>query len=432
MNQVTAARLRVVNYEDRVLKQLSLMRQWNPVVGALGCTLLVFATGCRQKPAVPAPPPHPEARRPPAPTIHEVAIITTVAGNGALGFAGDGGPASAASLDLRGLGNSLARVAVDSSGNLFFVDATNQRIRKVEAATGIITTVAGDGFRDANGYGRFAGDGGPATLASFFDPCGVAVDASGNIFVADKNNRRVRRVDKSGIITTIAGNGRSLSPGDGKTATLASVMPGDVAVDPAGNVIIFDLAFKRIRKVDSTTGVISTVAGDGSEGSWGDGGLAVEASLELGKGGGIAVDSHGNIFVSEFKACRVHRVDAATGIITTVAGDGFTDANGIGAFSGDGGPATVASLSNPNSVAVDRAGNLYIADTNNDRIRKIDAVTGVISTVAGGAAQGFAGDGGPAAAAKLCLPSGVSVDSSGNVFIADRCNNRIRRILTAR
>ena len=334
-------------------------------------------------------------------------IITTIAGNGISGFSGDGGPATSASL------GQPRRVAVDAAGNLFIADRGNQRIRKVDPITGIITTVAGNGTRG------FSGDGGPATGASLADPYGIAVGSSGNLFIADLYNQRIRKVDPAGIITTVAGNGTSGFSGDGGPATSASLsFPLGVAVDSSGNLFIADLANHRIRKVDPAA-TITTVAGNGTFGFSGDGGAATHASLKAPVG--VAVDAAGNVSIVDYANQRIRRVDPATGLITTVAG------NGSLGFSGDGGPATSASLANPAGVAVDANDNLFIADSANHRIRKVDPA-GTITTVAGKGSWGFSGDGGPATSARLSTPSGVGVDAAGNLFIADFGNQRIRKV----
>jgi len=341
-------------------------------------------------------------------------IITTVAGNGASGFTGDGGPPTSASLGPAG-------AAVDASGNLFIADAGNYRIRKV-SASGMLTTVAGNG-----NYG-ISGDGGPAASAVLNLPSGVAMDTSGNLFIADRNNNRIRKVSAGGIITTFAGDGPSGFSGDGGPATSASLSePQSIAIDGSGNLFIADAANNRIRKV-STSGVITTVAGSGatgaSNGSFsGDGGPAVSAGLDYPTS--VAVDASGNLFIADSFNGRVRKVSAG-GIVTTVAG------NGYGSFSGDGGPATSAFLNFPygGAVAVDASGNLFIADYYNQRIRKVSA-SGIITTIAGNGFQGFFGDGGPATSAVLNNPSGVAVDVSGNLFIADSGNGRIRRVSAA-
>ena len=338
--------------------------------------------------------------------VDAAGVISTVAGAGSTGesgggFGGDGGPATAARLYLpRG-------VALDGAGNLYIADLLNHRIRKVDAA-GVISTVAGAGSTGESG-GGFGGDGGPAVAARLNFPVGVAVDGSGNLYIADTDNDRIRKVDAAGVISTVAGGGYG---GDGGPAVAAQLdWPFDVALDGAGNLYIADWLHNRIRKVDAA-GVISTVAGGGS--SLGDGGPATAAQLNFPEG--VAPDGAGNLYIADTYNNRIRKVDAA-GVISTVAGGGSS--------LGDGGPATAAQLSGPSGVAVDGAGNLYIADRGNRRIRKVDAA-GVISTVAGGGSS--LGDGGPATAARLNFPVGVALDGSGNLYIADTDNNRIRKV----
>ena len=340
-------------------------------------------------------------------------IITTVAGNGSIGLAQDGGPATSASLYYpRG-------VALDASGNLYIADQSHQRIRKVAAATGIITTVAG------NGTNAFAGDGGAATSASLGEPCGVALDAGGNLYIADHDNYRIREVAAAtGIITTVAGNGSIGFAGDGGAATGASLYsPAGVALDASGNLYIAEHDNQRVRRVAAATGIISTVAGNGSDTFAGDGGAATSAGV----GGpvGVALDASGNLYIANQYDQRIRKVAAATGIITTVAG------NGVYGFAGDGGAATSARLASPAGIALDASGNLYIADYSNHRIRKVAAATGIITTVAGNGILGFAGDGGAATGAKLNYPVGVALDASGNLYIADRDNCRVRMVAAA-
>jgi sugar lactone lactonase YvrE len=346
-------------------------------------------------------------------------IITTVAGNGTAGFSGDSSPATSASLA------NPSGVAVDSAGNLFIADQLNHRIRRVDASSGVITTVAG------NGSVSFSGDGGPATSASLAFPVAVVVDSAGNLFIVDQGHQRIRRVDAvTSIITTVAGNGFVSFSGDGGPATSASLAnPSGVAVDGAGNLFIGDAVNRRIRRVDGATSIITTVAGTGTQGFSGDGGPATSA--QLGNPFGVALDSAGNLFIADQLNHRIRRVDAGadgqvTGAldetITTVAG------NGLSGFSGDGGPATSTRLGNPFGVMTDSAGNLFIADTTNQRIRRVDAVTSIITTVAGNGLSGFSGDGGPATSARLAFPFGVLTDSAGNLFIADSTNQRIRRV----
>jgi len=337
-------------------------------------------------------------------------VITSIAGTGSPSFSGDGSAAVTASLLMPG------DVAVDQSGDLFIADTSNQRIRRVDAATGTIRSVAG------NGHEAFTGDGGLALSTSLANPRGIAVDAAGNLFVADAGNDRVRRVDAvTQLITTVAGNGLSGFDGDEGPATAASLSgPEDLALDANGNLLIADTFNNRIRRVDATSGVITTVAGNGSGAFGGDGGPARDASLN--RPFGIALDARGNLVIADRWNHRIRRVDAATGSITTIAGDGRAG------FRGDCGPATSAQLSEPSSVAVDAAGNLFIADLANDRIRRVEAATGIITTFAGNGAFGFGGDGGPATSASFRNPDGIALDAAGGLLIADSQNDRIRRV----
>jgi trimeric autotransporter adhesin len=340
-------------------------------------------------------------------------IITTVAGNGSFGFSGDGGAATAAGLF------SPSGVALDSAGNLYIADWENHRIRKVAAESGIITTVAG------NGSQGFSGDGGAATAAGLNYPTGVAMDSEGNLYIADYGNNRIRKVAAgSGIITTVAGNDSRGFSGDGGAATAAGLdRPYDVAMDSEGNLYIADTYNNRIRKVAAANGIITTVAGNGSNGmSSGDSGAATAATLS--GPNSVVLDSAGNLYIADYGNHRIRRVAAGSGIITTVAG------NGSLGFSGDGGAATAAGLSYPIGVALDSAGNLYIADFSNHRIRKVAAGSGIITTVAGNGSPGFSGDGGAATAAALYWPGDVALDSAGNLYIAEEGNNRIRRVAT--
>ena len=328
-------------------------------------------------------------------------IITTVAGNGTQGFSGDGGLATNAEL------GGIWGIAVDASGNFYITDG--DRIRKVNTS-GIISTVAG------NGWGGYSGDGELAISAEFYGPRRVAVDAVGNIYIADGGNHRLRKVDTSGIIRTVAGNGISGFSGDGGAATSAELSgPTAVAVDAAGNIYIADGS--KIRKVN-TSGIISTLAGKDADSYGGDGGLATDAYLSGAEG--IAIDAIGNIYIAEQNNNRIRKVNTS-GIISTVAG------NGTSGYNGDGRTAISAQLNNPFDVAVDTAGNIYIADFVNNRIRKVDT-SGIISTVAGGG-YGYTDDGGLATNADLNYPSGVAVDANGNIYIVDEHNKpRIRKV----
>ncbi|MGH9660854.1 MAG: IPT/TIG domain-containing protein, partial [Bryobacteraceae bacterium] len=351
-------------------------------------------------------------------------IITTVAGGGTAGL-GEGGPATSATLAPSG-------VAVDGDGNLFIAEASiitrpnfaGPRVRKV-SPSGAITTVAGGGTMSG-----VSADGGPATNAQLV-PVGVAVDTAGNLFIADGCiacppqpgvSHRIRKVSPSGMITTVAGGGAA-GLGDGGPATGANIShPAGLAVDGAGDLWIADRGNYRIRKV-SPSGMITTAAGNGTgsfyystqSGPVGDNGPAISARLNYPRG--VAADRAGNVFIADTRNHRIRR-GSTGGIVTTVAG------NGTGGFSGDGGPATSAQLNSPIAVTVDDAGNLFVLDAANGRVRKISP-NGMISTVAGGGMlSGGAADGGPATSATLggfvCnfVCGGVAVDGSGNLFIA--------------
>ncbi len=336
--------------------------------------------------------------------------ISTIAGNGFAapypgGFAGDGGPATAAEL------SNTFGVACDKAGNIYIADLENNRIRKVDTG-GIITTIAG------NGTGGYSGDGGQATAAELNAPSGVAADTAGNIYIVDANNQCIRLVNRTGVISTVAGNGTGGYSGDGGPATAAELNgPSGVAADMQGNIYIADYWNNRIRKVNSA-GTIYSLAGNGIQGYSGDGGLALSAELD--GPAGVAADKSGNVFIAdEFNEC-IRKINSA-GIISTVAG------NGINGFSGDRGPATAAELYNPAAVATDTLGNFYIADFSNERIRKVSSGDSIY-TLAGNGMAGFSGDGGAAAAAELDAPNGVAAGLKGAIFIADGNNNRIRKV----
>ena len=342
---------------------------------------------------------------------NNIDFIDTVAGNGTNGYSGDEGLATQAGIKFP------SSMAIDAAGNIYIAEYTNNRIRKVDT-NGIITTVAG------NGTSGYSGDGGPATEAQLSWPRSVAVDAASNLYIADTLNNRIRKVDTSGIITTIAGNetGSSGYGGDGGPATEAYFFfPYGVAVDAAGNLYIADEGNSRIRKVD-TNGIIIGIAGNG-RGYSGDGGFAIDAKLCNPKG--IALDSKGNLYIADSGNNRIRMIDTG-GIITTIAGSGIV-ACGVGEFSGDGGPATEAQLNDPSNISIDPAGNLYIADYQNHRIRYIDT-RGVISTIAGTGIDDYNGDGIPATEAHLSYPFGVCIGAAGNLYISDTGSNRIRKV----
>ena len=338
-------------------------------------------------------------------------IVSTVAGTGVFAFSGDGRLAIASPLAFP------CGLAVGRAGNIFISDRANNRIRKVDATTGTITTVAGTGERG------FSGDGGPATEATLLDPTAVFVDDAGNLFITDRINDRIRKVDATtGINTTVAGSGVRGFSGDGGLATNAALNLPEVAiVDGSGNILIADTFNSRVRRVDATTGIITTVAGTGEALVSGDGGPATSTPVAFPSG--VALDGNDNILILEAGTDRIRKVDVTTGIITTLAG---TSERG---FSGDGGPATEATLSSPLvGLVSDGAGNILVADTFNNRIRRVDAMTGIITTVAGSGVRGFSGDGGLATNAALNLPEVAIVDGSGNILIADTFNSRVRRV----
>ncbi|MGH9850324.1 MAG: SMP-30/gluconolactonase/LRE family protein, partial [Blastocatellia bacterium] len=338
-------------------------------------------------------------------------MIVTAAGNGTNGSSGDGGAATAAQLWFP------VGVAVDAAGNIYFTDAANHRVRKVTPA-GVITAFAGSGALGSSG------DGGQATAASMNLPFGIAVDAAGNVSIADTGNNRIRKVALDGVITTVAGDGRNDFGGDGGLATEANLSsPYGIALDAAGNLYIADTFNARVRKVDGRTGVITTIAGTGQLGSTGDGGAATAARFF--NPSGVAVDAAGNVYIVDIGDQRVRRVNAADGKISAVAGGG-----GPG-YNGDNISASGAQLDSPVFIAVDAAGDLYIADQGNHRIRKVTMSTGRITTVAGIGTAGSTGDGSAPTGAQLNFPTGVALDRTGNLYIADQSNHRIRKTLPA-
>ncbi len=333
-------------------------------------------------------------------------VITTIAGNGTKIFSGDGGPAINAGF------SSLPAIAADGFGFLYIPDDT--RLRRVTLATGMIATVAGSAARDVTG------DGGPAAAATFSDLQTVAIDAAGNIFL--RGGLRIREIDRaSGMIKTVAGNGTVSFGGDGGPAT--SVPLGNlkgITTDASGNLYICD--YSTVRKITIASGLISTVAGNGTSG------LAVEfrpaTQTPIFDPWSPVIDANGNLYFIE--SHRIVKVSASTGLLTFVANR--SNARG---YSGDGAPAIFASFNDPGGLALDSAGNLYVADTYNHRVRMISAITGLITTVVGNGAGAFNGEGLPALATSLNLPYGLALDADGNLFIADSSNNRVRKLTVA-
>jgi ribosomal protein S18 acetylase RimI-like enzyme/sugar lactone lactonase YvrE len=337
-------------------------------------------------------------------TVTPGRAVSTSAGTGVVGYTGDNGAATSATLAYP------SGVAYDSSGNLYLADANNHVVREV-SKTGTITTVAGTGIEG------FSGDGGAAASAQLDTPTGLAVDSKGNLYIADSHNHRIREVS-GGTITTIAGTGVAGFSGDNGAATAAQLaLPSAVAVDSSFNVYIADTNNHRIRKISGTT--ISTVAGDGEEFYNGDGAAATSAALDSPTG--VAVDSSGNLYIADRLNQRIRVVTASSGVISTLAGSGGGFSGG---FSGDGAAAASATLARPAGVSVDSAGNVYVADTDNERIRQVG--NGAIATITGTGVQGYGGDNGLATGAILNMPKSVAPDASGNISIADKQNERVR------
>ena len=337
-------------------------------------------------------------------TVVSAQNISTVVGNRSAGFSGDGGAATAASI------NAPSGITITSAGVVYFCDQANNRVRKVTSA-GVISTVAGNGTAGATG------DGGQATAATLNNPMSVALDASGNVYIADYNNAKIRKVTTAGIISTLTGSGAAGYSADGTVATAASIAkPTGVAVDGSGNIYFAEQNNHIIRKIN-TSGTISTVAGIRSASFSGDGGAATAAAISY--PAGLFFDASGNMIIVDNGNGRIRKV-TTSGIISTLAG------NGAASFSGDGGAATAASFNNLSGAAYDASGNLLIADQNNYRIRKV-TTAGIISTMAGTGTGGYTGDGGAASACTFYRPSGLAV-YSGNIYVTDMGNSAVRLI----
>jgi trimeric autotransporter adhesin len=339
-------------------------------------------------------------------------IITTIAGNGVAGYNCDNCLADTAELA------DPIDVFIDGAGNLFIADQINNRVRKV-SSSGIITTIAG------TGVAGYSGDYGPAISAQLNRPVGVTIDDSNNVYIADYANYSIRKINSMGIITTIAGNGTFGYSGDNGLATSAQISaPIGITFDINGNLYITEEFSGVIRKVNPA-GIITTFAGTGTNGFGGDNGPAISAQLN--EPADIAFDAEGNLYIADEANYRIRKIDTS-GIITTIAG------NGTAGYSGDNGPSTLAQLHIPYGIICDAAGNVYFSDTHNNVIRKI-STSDTITTIAGsgfgagGNCTGaFSGDAGPALLAELNDPCGITLDISGNLFIADICNNRVRKV----
>ncbi|MBV9760595.1 MAG: choice-of-anchor D domain-containing protein [Acidobacteriaceae bacterium] len=344
-------------------------------------------------------------------------IIGTLAGTGSFGYGGDGHAATAALLW------NPEGIAVDPAGNVYIADSINQVIRKITVSSGNIATVAGSG--DAPGFG---GDGGLATWAKLNNPTGVALDGAGNLYIADQGNGRIREVNAvTGIIATVAGGGNgqggSDSYGDGLAATSAILSgPNDVAVDAVGDIFIADSFHGLVREVNASTGIINVVAGGGAGGGAdgvGDGGAATGATLDNPES--VAVDAAGNVYIADTGDSLVRQVNTS-GVINAIAGTGSPG------YTGDLGPATSAELNQPTGVRVDAAGDLYIVDSAVNVVRLVTASSGIIQTVAGSGSSGYSGDNGSASAAALANPQNLALDPAGNLYIADATNNVVRKV----
>jgi sugar lactone lactonase YvrE len=332
--------------------------------------------------------------------------IQTVVGTGEAGYSGDGGPAVRAKL------REPFICDFDAAGNLYVAEARNHCVRRIDRSTGVITTVAGTG---SAGY---SGDGGPATEATLNEPYSLRVDRNGDIYIVDRLNAAVRKVAAAtGIITTIAGMGEPGYGGDGGPGNQAQLRePNDCFLDGQVGLLIADIQDQRVRRLDLSTGIITTFAGNGEKVRAGDGRAAAEASIVGARA--VCMDRQGNTYICEREGNGVRKVDSR-GIMSTFAGTGERG------YTGDGGPALAATWGAPKAIRCDQQGNVVVVDTENHAIRRIDAATGIVTTIAGGH-KGGEGDGGNATDAGLDRPHGCDIDREGNIYIADSNNHRVR------
>ena len=334
-------------------------------------------------------------------------IVTTIAGTGTAGYFGDSGPASSALL------NSPDAVKFDNAGNLYIADEYNHVIRKI-STSGIITSIAGTGIAGKSG------DNGPATNAQLKRPIDLAFDNSGNLYIAEYGNKDIRKISTAGVITTIAGTGTAGYNGDNMPATSAQINdPIGIIFDNKGDLYFSDNANYRIRKIDHTTGIITTVVGTGTAGYTGDNGPASAAQIRL--TGYLCFSPAGELFFGDYSNHVIRKLNAA-GIITTVAG------TGVSGHTGDDGPASAATFVSPSTLLFDNAGNIFISDRVLGVIRRINT-SSIVATIAGLGTVGYGGDGGMAIAAQFNTDVNCSaIDAAGNLYIADPLNNRIRKI----
>ena len=337
----------------------------------------------------------------------EKGIIRTVLGNGSEGWDGDGGPAIAAACQ------TPYACEFDPQGNLVVCMGRHHRIRRMDAQTGMITLIAG------TGEAGYAGDGGLATEALINQPYGLAIDTNGDTYFAQRFDPVVRKIDgHTGIITTVAGTGEFGYSGDGGPGCEAMLRePNDLHLDGRGGLLIADIQDQRIRRVDLATGIITTFAGTGEKSRDGDGKLRTEASLMGPRA--VSVDSQGNVYVCEREGNGVRKI-SPDGVLTTIAGG-----DSVYGYTGDGGPALAAAWGAPKAMRCDLNDNIIVVDSDNCAVRRIDARTSIVTTIAGGH-EGSGGDGGPATEAGLIHPHGCGIDADGDLFIADTHNHRIR------